>query len=136
MGTALSLVTILFIRPLCFFLGANESLIEYCVVYGVICLVGNIPYMLQTFFQSFFITAEKPKLGMLLTIVSGLMNMVLDWLFIAVLELSLIHILCRQRLSSVGRGGMALPGSRAEQLARELSGRKSLPCLLYTSRCV
>ncbi len=86
LGTVLSLITILFIRPLCFFMGANESLIEYCVVYGVICLVGNIPYMLQTFFQSFFITAEKPKLGMLLTIVSGLMNMVLDWLFIAVLE--------------------------------------------------
>lgn len=86
LGTVLSLITILFIRPLCFFMGANESLIEYCVVYGVICLVGNIPYMLQTFFQSFFITAEKPKLGMLLTIVSGLLNMVLDWLFIAVLE--------------------------------------------------
>ena len=29
-------------------------------------------YMLQAFFQAFFITAEKPRLGMLLTIASGL----------------------------------------------------------------
>ena len=41
--------------------------------------------MLQAFFQAFFITAEKPRLGMLLTIASGLTNMVLDWLFIAAL---------------------------------------------------
>ena len=56
------------------------------LVGGTICLIGNIPYMLQTFFQTFFITAEKPKLGMALTIASGVTNMVLDWLFIAVFQ--------------------------------------------------
>ena len=86
LGVALTLGTIFFIRPLCYFMGANDSLIEYCVVYGTICLIGNILYMLQTFFQSFFITAEKPKLGMALTILSGVTNIVLDWVFVAVLQ--------------------------------------------------
>lgn len=79
LGVALTLGTVFFIRPISYLLGASDRLIDYCVVYGIICLIGNIPYMLQAFFQAFFITAEKPRLGMLLT------NMVLDWLFIAVL---------------------------------------------------
>lgn len=86
LGVLLTAATILFMRPLSYAMGADDALIDYCVVYGVICLIGNIPYMLQTFFQSFFITAEKPKLGMVLTIVSGVANMVLDWLFIAELQ--------------------------------------------------
>ena len=86
LGILLTAATIAFIRPLCYFMQASDLLIENCVIYGTICLVGNIPYMLQTFFQSFFITAEKPKLGMLLTILSGLTNIVLDWLFIAVFD--------------------------------------------------
>ena len=85
LGVALTLGTVFFIRPISYLLGASDRLIDYCVVYGIICLIGNIPYMLQAFFQAFFITAEKPRLGMLLTIASGLTNMVLDWLFIAVL---------------------------------------------------
>ena len=79
LGVALTLGTVFFIRPISYLLGASDRLIDYCVVYGI------IPYMLQAFFQAFFITAEKPRLGMLLTIASGLTNMVLDWLFIAVL---------------------------------------------------
>lgn len=86
LGILLTAATIAFIRPLCYFMQASDLLIEDCVIYGTICLVGNIPYMLQTFFQSFFITAEKPKLGMLLTILSGVTNIVLDWLFIAVFD--------------------------------------------------
>ena len=86
LGVLLTVGTIFFIRPLSYFMGASDLLIADCVTYGTICLIGNIPYMLQTFFQTFFITAEKPKLGMALTIASGVTNMVLDWLFIAVFQ--------------------------------------------------
>ena len=85
-GIITSVGAIFFIRPLCYFMGSSDLLIEYCVIYSIICLIGNTPYMLQMFFQTFFITAEKPKLGMILTIASGVTNMVLDWLFVAVFD--------------------------------------------------
>jgi Na+-driven multidrug efflux pump len=40
--------------------------------------------MLQNMFQSFLITAEKPTMGLVVTIGAGVTNMFLDWLFIAV----------------------------------------------------
>lgn len=40
--------------------------------------------MLQNVFQCFFVTAEKPKLGLLVIALAGVTNMVLDYLFIAV----------------------------------------------------
>lgn len=86
LGIFFTLITILFIRPISYAMGSSDALIDYCMIYGVIGMVGNTPYMLQTFFQSFFITAEKPNLGMILTVMSGITNIVLDWLFIAVFE--------------------------------------------------
>jgi len=83
-GAALSALCALFIRPLCSLLGANESLMDDCVVYGAIMSAGSVAFMLQTSFQSFCVVAEKPKMGLWLSIASGLTNMFLDWLFIAV----------------------------------------------------
>ena len=45
--------------------------------------------MLQNVFQSFFVTAEKPKLGLFVIIAAGVTNMILDFLFIAVLNFGL-----------------------------------------------
>ena len=86
LGLILTVICIVFMRPLSYLLGANEALIHYCMVYGIIYAFSNIPYMLQTFFQAFFITAEKPNLGMMLTILSGVTNIVLDWFFVAVMH--------------------------------------------------
>lgn len=83
-GAALSALCALFIRPLCALLGADEALMENCVVYGAIMSAGSVAFMLQTSFQSFCVVAERPKMGLWLSIASGLTNMFLDWLFIAV----------------------------------------------------
>ena len=45
--------------------------------------------MLQYEFQSFFVTAEKPKLGLAVTVGAGLCNIALDALLVAVLRLGL-----------------------------------------------
>ena len=45
--------------------------------------------MLQNVFQSFFVTATKPKLGLAVIVSAGVTNMVLDYLFIAVLGFGL-----------------------------------------------
>lgn len=84
LGILLTLIGIVFIRPISFLLGATESMIEDCVVYGRTVLLFNTVFMLQNVFQTFLATAEKPKLGLAITTTAGITNMVLDALFIVV----------------------------------------------------
>lgn len=85
-GVIISSVGIIFMPQISVLLGADEEMLEHCVVYGRIVIGFNTAFMLQNLFQSFFITAEKPKLGLLTTVAAGVTNMVLDALFIAVFE--------------------------------------------------
>lgn len=85
-GTIVSLIGVIFMRKISYFLGATEDMIEDCVVYGQIVLLFNMPYMLQNVFQSFMIAAEKPKLGLKITVLSGVTNMVLDAVFVGVFK--------------------------------------------------
>ena len=77
---------IAFLTPMSRLLGANETMLPVCVSYGRIVLLGLIPYMLQNTFQSFLVTAERPQLGLYVTIAAGVTNIVLDALFVAVLQ--------------------------------------------------
>lgn len=81
-GAALSLLGIVAIRGIAQMLGADESMMEYCVVYGRILLLGNVPFMLQNTFQSFLVVAERPQMGLKISIAAGVTNMVLDFLFV------------------------------------------------------
>lgn len=83
-GIVLSGIGILLIRPISYWLGATEAMIEDCVVYGRIVLSFNTAFMLQNVFQTFLTTAEKPKLGLMATVAAGITNMTLDALFIGV----------------------------------------------------
>ena len=78
------------LAPMARLLGADEILLPYCVRYGRIILLALIPFMLQNVFQSFLVVAERPQLGLLITIASGLTNMILDAYFIAVLRLGIV----------------------------------------------
>ncbi|HNW04666.1 MAG TPA: MATE family efflux transporter [Oscillospiraceae bacterium] len=84
LSAVLSLIAIFFMRPIAYLLGASDLLIEDCVSYGTIQMYGNVLFMLQAVFQSFFIVAEKPKLGLWLTVASGVADIALDYLFIYV----------------------------------------------------
>lgn len=83
-GMIISVLGIIFIRPIATFLGAEGTMLNDCVTYGRIILIALPAYMLQYEFQSFFITAEKPQLGLAVTIAAGVTNMVLDALLVAV----------------------------------------------------
>ncbi len=85
-GIILSAIGIVFMRPISYMLGATETMIEDCVVYGRVVLIFNVAFMLQNVFQTFLTTAEKPKLGLIVTVVAGVANMVLDALFVAILK--------------------------------------------------
>ena len=87
LGAVLSTVCVIYMEPIARFAGASDALIGDCVVYGRILLAGSVPFMLQTSFQSFFVVAEKPHLGLALSIAAGVTNMVLDYVLIAVCDL-------------------------------------------------
>ena len=85
-GVILTVIGLIFIRSIAIAMGATENLLEDCVIYGRIMLMFQTAFMLQSFFQSMFVAAEKPKLGLVMTVMAGLTNMVLDALFVAVLH--------------------------------------------------
>ena len=78
------------VRPIAAWLGATGDMLEDCVVYGRIILFALPGFILQYGFQSFFVTAEKPKLGLFFTLGAGGLNMVLDVLFIVVFHWGLV----------------------------------------------
>ena len=86
-GVALSVIGIIFIRPIAVVLGASGSIADDCVIYGRTLLVMLTALFLQNAFQSFLVVAEKPKLGLVVSLLAGFTNMFLDFLFIYVLKL-------------------------------------------------
>ena len=88
-GATLAVIASSLAEPIAKLLGAEGEMLEYAVRYGRIVLLGMPFFMLQNSFQNFFITAEKPKLGLAVTVIAGVTNMVLDALLIAVFNLGI-----------------------------------------------
>lgn len=88
-GLVLTAVGLLFLRHFARLMGAEGELLENSLLYGTINLIVLPFYILQYEFQCLFATAEKPKLGLYVTVASGVANMVLDWLLVAVLPFGL-----------------------------------------------
>ena len=61
MGIVLSVIGVVFMRPVSILLGATDAMIEDCVLYGRIVISFTAAYMLQNVFQSFLVAAEKPN---------------------------------------------------------------------------
>lgn len=85
LGIVFSVPGIVFARPLSALLGAEGELLENCVLYARIVLLALPFFILQLLFQSFFVTAEKPHLGLVVTVLSGVTNMVLDCVLVMLL---------------------------------------------------
>ena len=83
LGVVVSILSIAFMRPIVLFLGAEGAMVDSCMIYGIIMSAFNTAFMLQYFFQSFFVVAEKPNLGFAVTMAAGVTNIVLDALFVA-----------------------------------------------------
>lgn len=84
LGIVIAGLSFFLIRPIAQLMGAEGILLDQCVLYGRIVILAVPGFILQMEFQSFFITAEKPNLGLYVTVISGVANMILDALFMAV----------------------------------------------------
>ena len=108
LGIVISVVGFIFLRQLAKILGADDSMIDYCVTYGRIIIVANPFFILQMMFQSFFITAEKPKLGLVSTVSAGVANMVLDFLLVGVFGMGVTGAALATAASQVAGGVIPL----------------------------
>ena len=89
LGGVLSVVCALLAGPIARLAGASDLLMADCVAYGRVMLAGSVIFMLQTTFQSFFVVAERPGMGLGFSVAAGLTNMGLDYVFIAVLDMGI-----------------------------------------------
>lgn len=107
-GIIIGALGIVFIRPVAALLGAEGEMLNNCVTYGRIILIALPFFMLQYEFQSFFATAEKPQLGLVVTIAAGFTNMILDALFIAFFKWGLFGAAAATAISQIVGGSIPL----------------------------
>ncbi len=100
-GFTLTIIGIFLIGPMANLLGADEKMLADCVTYGRTLLIFLVPFCLQNAFQSFLIVAEKPTFGLIISIISGVTNMILDFLLIYVLKMGVFGAALATGISQV-----------------------------------
>lgn len=89
LGMIFLVVGYLFIEPIIRILGATDHLYEYCYDYLMILILVSPLAIFQMLFQSFFVTAGKATLGLTLTILGGVANVILDYIFMVPMHLGI-----------------------------------------------
>ncbi len=105
MGVVMTVLGLLALRPVAYAMGARDEMLDSCVLYGSIIAAAAVPFVLQMEFQSLFITAEKPHLGLVVTVAAGVTNMVLDALFVGAFGWGLVGAAAATAISE-GIGGL------------------------------
>lgn len=133
-GVVLAALGFVLLRPVAVLMGAEGQMLEDCLLYGRIILLALPFYVLQYEFQCLLVTAEKPKLGLYVTVASGVANMVLDWLLVGVLPWGVAGAAAATAISQLVGGVVPLlyfarPNSSLLRLGR---CRMDLPALVKT----
>lgn len=134
-GVVFGLIGFLAMRPLAAVLGAKGAMLNDCVLYGRVIVLALPFQMLQMSFQNFFVTAEKPALGLTVSIVAGVSNMILDALFIMVFKWGLFGAAFATALSQVFGAVLALIyfGRKNDSLLRLTGKTKFYGKVLFKS---
>ena len=107
-GAVLAVGGILSLPAVASLLGAEGELLEQSVLYGRVVLLALPAFVLQMEFQSFFVTAEKPQLGLAVTVAAGVANMVLDALLVGIFSFGLVGAAAATALSQAVGGFVPL----------------------------
>lgn len=81
-GIVMGVLFAMFCPAIARWLGADEAMMEECVIYGRLCMIGLPGFVLQMAFQSFYMAAERPQLGTMMSVLSGIINILFDALFV------------------------------------------------------
>ena len=88
-GIVVMIVGLVWLKPIVILLGATERLLRDGMIYIGILLVFGPLYVLQLIFQVFFVTEGKPDLGLAVTVVGGISNVVFDYLFMGPMNMGI-----------------------------------------------
>ena len=95
LGVVIAVIFYFLVEPIMVVMGnispnTTEDMVKEAIKYGKILALAQPIFMLQYLFHAFLMVAEKPKLGFIFTIASGVSNMILDVLLIGVAKLGVI----------------------------------------------
>lgn len=107
-GIVAAVVSVLCLKQVALKLGADGEMLHYAVTYGTINLIAMPFFMLQNVFQSFLIAAERPKLGLAVTVLAGVTNMLLDFLLVGVFKYGVTGAAVATAASEVAGGAVPL----------------------------
>ncbi len=88
-GLVITVIGLLFLDEIVWGLGASEILFPYCKDYLTIQLIFVVGNIMQVLYQNLFVTAGKPTLGLILSVLAGLANIVFDYIFIVLLHMGI-----------------------------------------------
>ena len=89
-GILLSVFGALLMEPISILFGAEGTLLDGCVLYGRMSMISLTAFMLQNAFQSFLVVVGRPRMGLLLSIVAGVTNIIGDFLLVYVFDLGIL----------------------------------------------
>lgn len=87
LGIIFTIIGLIFLEPIAKLLGATNEMMADCLTYGRILFIGMTAFILQNSFQSFLVVAEKPGFGLIISIIAGVTNIILDFFFVYVFKL-------------------------------------------------
>ncbi len=90
LGAVLTVLGLLYMEKIAYAMGARGELLENTTIYGKIILTCLPAYILQYEFQCLFVTANKPRLGLYVTVAAGMTNIVFDYLLICVFHTGVV----------------------------------------------
>ena len=114
----------------------KEQLISYCTLYARIILSMLPAFMLQNAFQGFFVTAEKPRLGLYVTVLAGLGNIVFDALFVAVFKWGLAGAALATALNQLIGGVLPIIYFARKNDSLLRLGKASFDCKVFGRICI
>lgn len=100
-GVLFTVFGVIFIEPIAKLLKADDSMLPDCITYGKTLIIFLVPFCLQNAFSSFMIVAEKPTFGLIISIISGVTNMFLDFLFMYVFKMGVFGAALATGISQV-----------------------------------
>lgn len=107
-GSALAIGGWFFMEPTSAALGATGEMAKQATLYGRMMMISMPFFILQYTFQSFFVTAGKPKYGFMVIVAAGLTNIVLDFLFVGVFGWGLPGAALATNIGELIGGGVPL----------------------------
>ncbi len=107
-GIVMSIIAFIFMPDIAYLLNARGEMLENAVLYGRMLVISLIFFMLQNMFQSFFVVNETAKLGFIVIVIAGVTNMILDTLFVVILDLKLFGAALATCISQVIGGTIPL----------------------------